>query len=163
MTRKAAQVAQAAKAFMACALLLLAAAPALASSVAFGPSPRRHSRDSGPGAPARGNQTTAAARPPEWYMSRYTLQSRSRLWRMWLALENQAFALAALGPLTAWDTSGETNLARVFQGAADFNEGLNAYVLFWRARLFVQEATRKPAKQGLRERRGRCRRLLLKS
>ena len=108
-----------------CALLLLAAAPTQASSGGGATSSRpRHGRESVPGArPHSGNQTTAA--PPQERPATGTLQA-------WLA--NQTRALAAHGPVAAWDTSGETTLASVFQGAADFNEDLNAYV-FWRARL----------------------------
>ena len=124
MTRKAAQ---AAKAFMACALLFLAAAPAHASGQ------HRHGRDSGLGA-LRGNQTTAAAAAPAPPQERppavETLQARADAW-----LANQSLALAAHGPVAEWDTSAETDLARVFQGAADFNEDLNACVCVWRARL----------------------------
>ena len=126
MTRKAAQGAQAL--YIPCALLLLAAAPAYASGQ------HRHGRDSEPGARApRGNQTTAAAAPAppqERPPAVETLQARADAW-----LANQTLALAAHGPVAAWDTSAETDLARVFQGAAYFNEDLNAYVLCWRARV----------------------------
>ena len=115
MTRKAAQ---AAKAFMACALLFLAVAPAHASGQ------HRYGRDSGLGA-LRGNQTTAAAAPAppqERPPAVETLQARADAW-----LANQSLALAAHGPVAEWDTSAETDLARVFQGAADFNEGIGCW------------------------------------
>jgi len=104
---------------------LLAVAPAHASGH------HRHERDTEPGARApRGNQTTAAAGPApaqERPPAVWTLR------RAWLA--NQTLALALHGPVAAWDTSAETELAGVFQGAADFNEDLNACVCVWRARL----------------------------
>ena len=47
-------------------------------------------------------------------------------------------AVAAQGPIAAWDTREETNLSAIFVDAAEFNEGLNTCVLtfaVWRARL----------------------------
>ena len=127
------------RAWRAGSILVVACALAAASAracTAATPGRRRHGRDSEPGARApRGNQTTAAAapappqeRPPAVPVG--TLQARADAWRA-----NQTLALAAHGPVAAWDTSAETDLARVFEGAAEFNEDLNAYVLFWRARL----------------------------
>ena len=123
-TRKAAHAAKPGSAFMGCAaLLLLAAAPVHASGQ------HRHGRDAEPGARTpRSNPATAAAAPAppqERPPAGGTLQARADAW-----LANQTH-----GPVAAWDTSAETDLAGVFQGAADFNEDLNAYVLFWRARL----------------------------
>ena len=118
MTRK---TAQAAKAFIPCALLLLAAAHASGQ--------HRHGRDSEPGARSpRGNQTTAVALPAppqERPPAVGTLQARGRAW-----LANQTLALAVHGPVAAWDTSAETDLAGVFEDAAYFNEDLNAGVPF---------------------------------
>ena len=73
-------------------------------------------------------QTTAAP-TQERPAAAETLQDRADA-----MIANHSQALAAHGPVAAWDTSGETDLERVFQDAADFNEDLNAYVLFWRAR-----------------------------
>ena len=118
--RKAAQVARAAKALMVCALLLLAAAPAHASGQ------HRHGRDAEPGARApRGNQTTAAASPapPQEHPPAVgTLQARADAW-----IANQTRALAAHGPVAAWDTSAETDLGRVFEDAAYFNEDIGRW------------------------------------
>ena len=116
---------------MAFALLLLPAAPAHASGSGGSATPRRsqhrHGRDSEPSArPPHDNQTTAAAAaaaaPPQERSAVETLQTRADAW-----LANKTH-----GPIAAWDTSGETDLARVFEGADGFSEDLNAYV-FWRS------------------------------
>jgi len=127
--------------FVRVALLLLAAAPAHAAATTLGQ--HRHGRDSDPVARAlRGNQTTA---PPQERPAVETLQARADAW-----LANQSRALAAHGPLAAWDTSGETTLASVFQGAAGFNEDLNAYV--WRTA--VLQGGGRGKGEGLHGRRG---------
>ena len=116
---------RAASVCVACALLLLPAAPARASGGAATRGRRRHGRDAEPGAGLpRGNQTATVAPPQEQQESPAagTLQARAQTW-----LANQTLALATHGPVSAWDTSGETDLARVFQGAAAFNEDLNTY------------------------------------
>ena len=125
-TRKAAHAAKAGSALMGCvALVVLAVAPSNASGQ------HRYERDTKPGARVpRGNQTTAAARPAP---AQERPPAVGTLRRAWLA--NQTLALAAHGPIAAWDTSGETTLAGVFYNAADFDEDLNAYVCLWRARL----------------------------
>ena len=104
-------------------LLLLLAAPSPASGVDAAWSRHRQAHGAEPGARLpRSNQTTAVAPapPPQERPTPGTLQTRARAW-----LDNQT---RPHGPVAAWDTSGETDLARVFQGAATFNEDLNACV-----------------------------------
>ena len=111
---------RAASVCVACALLLLPAAPARASGGAATRGRHRHGRDAEPpgAGPLRGNQTTAG--PPQEQERPAAGMARASAWRA-----NQTLALAAHGPVSAWDTSGETDLARIFQGAAAFNEDLN--------------------------------------
>ena len=111
------------------ALLLLPAAAAYAPGGAAEPHGRRHGRDAD-----ASNQTApaAAAAPPLSAEKGQTLRGRARAW---LA---DPTAVAAQGPIAAWDTREETNLSAIFVDAAEFNEGLNTCVLtfaVWRARL----------------------------
>ena len=105
----------------ACALLVLPTAHAHASVGATTRSWHRHGRNAEPGAgPPRGNQTTAAPPQEQDRPAAGTLQDCAHAW-----LANPTLALAAHGPIAAWDTSGETDLGRIFRDAATFNEDLN--------------------------------------